>query len=450
MSRQTRATAALAPEAAAAAAGTGSAAGTLSAPDKAALQRYGEHAKAAYILFDKFGGRNNDERKAVNMELEKTYTKDFRGVASLRRYTCLTNMLNCVGVSNAFAPPAKKAKLAASQGPSGILKVPSYLGYICAAAQRGDPPELVIAFRGTSIFADWANNLLGGVVGKGVFPKGRVHQGLHNMLFVKTTSSAASGAFKAPIKEIEGVMEEYFKEHNQYPPRIITTGHSLGGALATIAAAHIAFTYKEYREKHAEHTEYTQWRLQTYTFAAPRVGDDGLRSYFLDTLGYSALQVKNVQDPVPLFAPRFGEWGAALAKLGQLILENKKPSHSGATAAAFEASGGLELEEEVKIYEDLAHKYDNTWKLEQYIEQLERPNSLRFETAVVDMTTGRELRSMRQAKISHATQLLRIFTTKWSDNPAPPVGVFDSKKGGNWGGPMHSLEVYLRHIKDLQ
>lgn len=58
-------------------------------------------------------------------------------------------------------------------------------------------------------------------------------------------------------------MEEYFKEHNQYPPRIVTTGHSLGGALATIAAAHIAFTYKEYREKHAEHTEYTQWRLQT-------------------------------------------------------------------------------------------------------------------------------------------------------------------------------------------
>lgn len=98
-------------------------------------------------------------------------------------------------------------------------------------------------------------------------------------------------------------MEEYFKEHNQYPPRIVTTGHSLGGALATIAAAHIAFTYKEYREKHAEHTEYTQRRLQTYTFAAPRVGDDGLRSYFLDTLGYSALQVKNVQDPVPLFAP---------------------------------------------------------------------------------------------------------------------------------------------------
>lgn len=66
-----------------------------------------------------------------------------RGVASLRRYTCLTNMLNCVGVSNAFAPPAKKAKLAASQGPSGILKVPSYLGYICKINSEHYVPSCV-------------------------------------------------------------------------------------------------------------------------------------------------------------------------------------------------------------------------------------------------------------------------------------------------------------------
>lgn len=99
---------------------------------------------------------------------------------------------------------------------------------------------------------------------------------------------------------METAMEKYKANHSQYPPRVVTTGHSLGGALATIAAAHIAVTNPQYR---AVAADYTQRPLQTYTFAAPRVGDAALNTYFANTLGYGAVQVKNLQDPVPMFAP---------------------------------------------------------------------------------------------------------------------------------------------------
>jgi putative lipase involved disintegration of autophagic bodies len=49
------------------------------------------------------------------------------------------------------------------------------------------------------------------------------------------------------LQVIKAAMETYRTEHKQYPPRVVTTGHSLGGALATIAAAHIAIKYPQYR-----------------------------------------------------------------------------------------------------------------------------------------------------------------------------------------------------------
>jgi pimeloyl-ACP methyl ester carboxylesterase len=99
---------------------------------------------------------------------------------------------------------------------------------------------------------------------------------------------------------IDAALAEYHNIHNKFPPRIVTVGHSLGGALATLAAAHIAIKHEQYR---AVHADYTQRPLQTYTFAAPRVGDAALCSYFNSELGFTAVQVQNVQDPVPLCAP---------------------------------------------------------------------------------------------------------------------------------------------------
>jgi predicted lipase len=109
---------------------------------------------------------------------------------------------------------------------------------------------------------------------------------------------------------IDAALAAYETEHGHgnLPPRIICTGHSLGGALATLAAAHIAICHPEYKAPAAGNAtprdrDYAKRRLQVYTFAAPRVGDTEFSSYLRDTLGVIAVLVKNELDPTPDVAP---------------------------------------------------------------------------------------------------------------------------------------------------
>lgn len=384
------------------------------------------------------------KEQPVDVEFEKTYTADFSKVESLKGYEFMTNMLNYVGLKNAVTQPEKLYKGAWGYGTSGFIKVPSLVGYICqgpdVATENGNLPELIIAFRGTCITADWANNVLGGVAADKLYVKGRVHQGFYNILRVPTLVE------EEPIKVIDTAMAEYYKKHKQYPPRVVTTGHSLGGALATIAAAHIATKYNGYSKQHAD---YTHQPLQTYTFAAPRVGDADLCSYFLNTLGYSAVQVKNLQDPVPLFAPAGGvEWGAAFTKMGQMLAANwgaaSRPGvyRSFTTGTSAAADDDVEFEK-FKIFEELACKYQDSEQLQRFIKQQQSSPMAK----IADSPASRD---KRVRMIEYAQQLLNTLKIKWSDNPAPLVGVFESKEDGKWGGHMHSLEVYLSNIKRLQ
>lgn len=58
----------------------------------------------------------------------------------------------------------------------------------------------------------------------------------------------------------------YIKTHTT--PRIIVTGHSLGGALATLCAVDLQYNFPK------------QIQIETYTFGAPRVGNAGFRESF--------------------------------------------------------------------------------------------------------------------------------------------------------------------------
>jgi hypothetical protein len=87
------------------------------------------------------------------------------------------------------------------------------------------------------------------------------------------------------------------------------------------------------------------------------------------------------------------------------------------------------------VYEELAKNLANIEQLEAYIKELERQD----EQPAGELEPAAELSPIQN--LIYAKDLLLTLLTDWSDNPAPPVGVFDSTKGGSWGGPMHSLEV---------
>jgi predicted lipase len=70
--------------------------------------------------------------------------------------------------------------------------------------------------------------------------------------------------------------------------------------LAIVAAVCIAHYIPGYRQDSAY---YTSRKLQTYTFAAPRIGDRKLAEYLSSKLNYTSVQVKNKPDVVPQSPP---------------------------------------------------------------------------------------------------------------------------------------------------
>lgn len=147
-----------------------------------------------------------------------------------------------------------------------------------------------------------------------------------------------------------------------------------------------------------------------------------------------------------------GECRAAFQKVGQLLAayifkrraaadgdaSGLAPAAAGDTAA-MDSRAWLGSSRRLSIYQEVADECENGpyETFEDYIKVLEVQQS---EAAADGMLAPTAAMSLRE-KLRYARELRKTLKTKWADNPAPPVGVFDSKEGGAWGGPMHSLEV---------
>lgn len=133
----------------------------------------------------------------------------------------------------------------------------------CVVAAR--PGAVVVAFRGTEAREgiDWATDLDARPVP--FAPGGRVHAGFLRALDHRDAAARVAGA----IAELGRGREVHF------------TGHSLGGALASLAAA-----------RHGD-------RCHLVTFGAPRAGD----AAFARALPEDSHRVVNGRDAVPLLPP---------------------------------------------------------------------------------------------------------------------------------------------------
>ncbi len=140
-------------------------------------------------------------------------------------------------------------------------------GYV-AVRRPGDGPGMaVLAFRGTQQVQDWMTNLdavTTPVSSSAGDTLGHVHKGFN-------------GAFLSVRRRIE----ELLAGDEDLP--LFITGHSLGGALATLATW--------YLPGHS--------LAACYTFGAPRVGDSGL----IDRFRTPIYRIVNGVDPVPFVPP---------------------------------------------------------------------------------------------------------------------------------------------------
>ncbi|KAJ1953373.1 hypothetical protein EC988_003033 [Linderina pennispora] len=146
---------------------------------------------------------------------------------------------------------------------------PSY-GFV---AHKSDTKEIVVSWRGSTILMDWIENMMFlptpwplRIVGSGV------HIGL-----LAVYKSAADG-IKKNIANLVAKYPDY---------KIVLTGHSLGGAEATVAAADIVLTRPEWVSK-----------LQLWTYGEPRVGTPAFANW-LSQQPFPIYRVVNKGDLVP-------------------------------------------------------------------------------------------------------------------------------------------------------
>lgn len=143
-------------------------------------------------------------------------------------------------------------------------------GFVAVRRTDNDPGMVVVSFRGTQQVRDWMTNL-------------RAHKvavGSDQPQSSKTLGYVHKG-FNQAFKAVEPGIHDCLRGFEDYP--LYFTGHSLGGALATLATWHTAGS-----------------RLAAcYTFGAPRVGDSGL----LDRFRTPIYRIVNGADPVPMVPP---------------------------------------------------------------------------------------------------------------------------------------------------
>lgn len=164
-------------------------------------------------------------------------------------------------------------------------KVP--FGFIAQRQLKNGTFEIFVVFRGTRKEAEWISDFQNRQVPFLWNEKlGWVGRGFNK---IYTRPNAAHPELLISPVEHPSIGDVVFNTLSACPPdsQVFVTGHSLGGALATLATLHIRSA-----------TSLNKPTL--YTFASPRVGDPTFAAHFADL---ECFRVANSEDIVPTVPP---------------------------------------------------------------------------------------------------------------------------------------------------
>ncbi|TGZ84085.1 alpha/beta-hydrolase [Ascodesmis nigricans] len=136
-------------------------------------------------------------------------------------------------------------------------------------ARDDDAKYIVVTFRGSRSFKNWITNIALILIPAPAFCKDcKIHKGFYE-------------AYQEVQPRIQAAVEKLVKQYPGY--RIVTTGHSLGGALATIAAVDLR----------------KRWKVESYTYGSPRIGNAALSFFITSSTSGSNYRITHLDDPVP-------------------------------------------------------------------------------------------------------------------------------------------------------
>ena len=228
-----------------------------------------EMSDLAYYQFEGQGGFIED---AVRVALEQNLTED----RNIREF--LDNFSTDLMSGRRLSLDAFRNVL----GNSGfslvdVIAIRETQGFVCKRTIAGEPPYLVLAFRGTEKkISDWLTDLRCVPTVEG---KTKVHTGFLDA-FTKNVDADGKSVEEA-VRDILARPEAKDEQGNPLP--LFVTGHSLGGALALLATRLIA----------------SDVTGACYTFGAPRIGN----YEFFRFIKTPVYRVVNSSDVVPRVPP---------------------------------------------------------------------------------------------------------------------------------------------------
>jgi predicted lipase len=161
-------------------------------------------------------------------------------------------------------------------------QIPVFYGYVLTS-----PKHNIVAFRGTNRQAE---AILDSLVFQNDYLTpgyGKVHAGFLDL-------------YQTLAQQVYDAVKTFTPDRPCY-----VTGHSLGGALATIAALDLALKFPQLKN-----------RIQLYTYASPRVGNPDFATKHSQMLPNS-YRVVNLGDSIPL-TPPFQVYGNQYSHVGQM------------------------------------------------------------------------------------------------------------------------------------
>jgi hypothetical protein len=132
---------------------------------------------------------------------------------------------------------------------------------------------IVLSFRGSRSIRNWVTNF--------IFPT--------TATTICPTCLVSQGFWGSWLEAQNNVLDAIAKARIQYPDyKIVATGHSLGGALASLATGVLR----------SQGTT-----VDLYTYGAPKIGLDAIASYLTNTTYGATYRVTHKADPVPKLPP---------------------------------------------------------------------------------------------------------------------------------------------------
>ncbi|KEY67829.1 hypothetical protein S7711_04967 [Stachybotrys chartarum IBT 7711] len=214
-----------------------------------------------------FKARSLDGRAAVTEQVLADFRiyAEYAGAAYCNSEVAPGTAITCGG-SAGPCPSVEGNAATVLQSFEGLLT--GIGGYVAVDHARS---EIIISIRGSNNLRNFLTDVVFIRQGCDLFSGCQVHAGFGTAW--KEIESKATAAVAAAVAANPGYS-------------VVATGHSLGGAVATIAAGYL-------RRSHA---------VDIYTFGAPRVGNAAFSQFITDQAG-GEFRVTHVDDPVPRLPP---------------------------------------------------------------------------------------------------------------------------------------------------